>query len=381
MDFAWSTEDQRLYENVVRFAHEALNDDVVARDHAGVFSTELWSRCARFGVLGWPVPLHLGGAGHSVLTTAHLMEALGYGCRDNGLTFGLGAQMWGVQKALLQFGSASQIEHYVRGSVEGRLLGAYGMTETASGSDAFALETTARRDGGDFVLNGEKVLVTFAPVADFAIIFAQTSPDAGRWGLSAFVVEADTPGYTAHPVDDKMGLRTVPFGRITLEDCRVPAEALLGGEGTGAGIFTFSQGWERGLVLAPQLGVLQRLLDDAVGVARNRRRGGTPIGKHQAVSHRIADMKLRLDLGRLLLYRTAWLQEQGKPNIMEAALTKIYLSESFTESSLDAIAIHGGAGYQTATEVERQLRDALGGTIYGGTSDIQRNIVAGLLGL
>lgn len=381
MDFAWSTEEQRLYDEVVHFAKQELHDDVVARDLAGAFPADLWRRCASFGVLGWAVPKRLGGAGYSALTSAHLMEALGYGCPDNGLTFALGAQMWGLQKALLHFGSEEQVERYLRGSMEGRLLGAYGMTEAGSGSDAFALETTARKDGDGYVLDGEKVLVTFAPIADYAIIFARTDPDAGRWGLSAFLVDANTPGYTAHAADDKMGLRTVPFGRITLEQCRVPHDALLSREGTGAGIFTFSQGWERGLVLAPQLGILQRLLDECVGVARNRRRGGNPIGKHQAVAHRIANMKLRLETGRLLLYRTAWMQEQGHPNLMEAALTKIYLSETFADSSMDAIAIHGGAGYQTQHAVERQLRDAIGGTIYGGTSDIQRNIVAGLLGL
>ncbi len=381
MDFAWTPEQEQLFEDVVRFAREELADDVVARDRDGVFAADLWGRCARYGVLGWPVPEDLGGKGYSVLTSARLMEALGYGCRDNGLTFALGAQMWGVQKALLRFGSAAQVDRYVRGSIEGRLLGGYGMTEASSGSDAFALTTTAVRDGDHFVINGEKVLITFAPVADFSIVFAATDPEAGRWGLSAFVVDADTPGYTAHPVEEKMGLRTVPFGRISLRDCRVSRDALLGGEGSGAGIFSFSQGWERGLVMAPQLGVMQRVLEESIAEARNRRRGGNPIGKHQAVSHRIANMKLRLDMARLMLYRTAWLQEEGRPNLLEAALTKIYLSESFAESSLDAIAIFGGAGYKTEAGVERQLRDAIGGTIYGGTSDIQRNIVAGLLGL
>jgi alkylation response protein AidB-like acyl-CoA dehydrogenase len=255
------------------------------------------------------------------------------------------------------------------------------MTEEVSGSDAFALETSAVRDGSAYVLNGEKVLVTLAPIADLAIIFAKTRPDAGRWGISAFLVEADTSGYTAHPVEHKMGLRTVPLGRITLEDCRVPASHLLGKEGAGASIFNFSQGWERSLVLAPQLGAMQRLLDDCVGVARGRKRGGVPIGKHQAVSHRIAEMRLRLEISRLLLYKTAWLQQNDRPSLMEAALTKTFLSEAFVQSSMDAIAVHGGNGYKTETGIERNLRDAVGGTIYGGTVDIQRNIIAGLMGL
>ena len=355
--------------------------DMIRRDHEGEFSRVLWRRCADLGILRWAIPERFGGRGEDLISTVIMMEALGYGCRDNGLTFGLGAQVWGVQMALLHFGTDGQIAKYLPGLMNGELLAAYGMTEEASGSDAFSLKTTAIRDGDTFILNGEKVLITFAPIAEFAIVFAKTNPDAGRWGISAFLVDADTVGYRAHPVESKMGLRTVPFGRITLTDCRVPASGLLGKEGAGASIFGYSQGWERSLVLAPQIGAMERQLDDCVRLARTRKRGTTAIGKHQAIAHRVANMKLRLETARLLLYRTAWLQHRGRPNLMEAALTKIYLSETFAQSSFEAIAIHGGDGYKTATEVERDLRDAIGGTIYGGTSDIQRNIVAGLLGL
>lgn len=381
MDFTWSEAQERLYESAALFAAEQLESRIVERDAEGSFDAELWRRCADYGVLGWAVPEEYGGSGHDFLTTAYMMEGLGYGCPDNGLTFGLGAQMWGIQTVLLHFGSEEQRGRYLRASVDGRLMAAFGMTERESGSDAFSLGTSAVRDGDSYVLDGEKVLVTFGPIADIAIVFAKTDPEAGRWGISTFLVEADTPGYTAHPTEAKMGLRTVPFGRITLQNCRVPRTHLLGQEGAGASIFSFSQGWERSLVLAPQLGAMQRLLDDCLDVARERKRGGLPIGKHQAVSHRIADMRLRLEASRLLLYKTAWLQGQGRPNLMEAALTKTFLAEAFVASSLDAIAIHGGDGYRTDTGVERNLRDAIGGTIYGGTTDIQRNIIAGLMGL
>jgi alkylation response protein AidB-like acyl-CoA dehydrogenase len=381
MDFAWSEEQERLHASVVRFAEEELDCRIVERDAEGHFDTDLWRRCADFGVLGWAVPEAYGGSGYDFLTTSYLMEALGRGCPDNGLTFALGAQMWGVQTVLLHFGSEEQRASYLRRSIRGELIAAFAITEESSGSDAFAIETTAVRDGDEYVLNGEKVLITFGPIAGVAIVFAKTDPDAGRWGISAFLVDGDTPGYTAHPVEDKMGLRTVPFGRISLQDCRVPATALLGKEGAGASIFSFSQGWERSLVLAPQLGAMQRLLEESVALARKRTRAGVAIGKHQAVSHRIADMRLRLEMARLLLYKTAWLQQNDRPNLMEAALTKTYLSEAFVESSLDAVALHGGDGYKTETGIERNLRDAVGATIYGGTVDIQRNIIAGLLGL
>lgn len=376
----------RQRERVAAFKDEVRgtlgeDPDLERRDREGIFDRDRWRQAAELGVLRWAVPTARGGDGLDALTAVALMEALGETCRDNGLTFGLGAQMWGVQTALTHFGTEAQIARYLPGSMRGEQLTAYGMTEVESGSDAFGMAATAHRDGASYVLSGEKVYVTFAPVADFAIIFAKTNPDAGRWGISAFLVDADRPGYRAHPVEAKMGLRTVPFGRITLDECRVPVDARLGQEGAGASIFTFSQGWERSLVLAPQVGAMQRQLDACVAFARGRRRGGQAIGRHQAVAHRIATMKLRLETSRLLLYRTASLYTSGKSQPMEGALTKLHLAEAFVESSRDAIAIHGGEGYTSAAGVERDLRDALGGTIYGGTSDIQRNIVAGLLGL
>ncbi len=381
MEFDFSKEQRDLYQSVLAFCEEQLRYDVVALDAEGEFSQEAWRACAEFGVLGWRVPTKLGGAGHAITTVAYLMEAIGYGCEDNSLAFALGTQLWSIQTSLLHFGTDEQIEKYMPGSITGDLIGAYAVNEEGSGSDALGLSATAVRDGGDYVINGEKTLITFAPIADFAIVFAKTDPDAGSWGVSAFLVDADTPGYQALPVEQYMGLRTVPIGRIHLQDCRVPATSLLGKPGSGTSIFNFSQGWERGLVMAPHIGAMQRLLDQCVDVARNRKRAGVPIGKHQAVSHRIADMKLRLETARLLQYKTAWLQQAGKSNLMEAALTKMHLSECLTESSLDALRIHGGDGYLSESGIERNVRDAVGATIYCGTSDMQRNIIAGLLGL
>lgn len=381
MDFEWTKEECDLYDEVVAFCKESLQHDVAALDAPSEFSRDAWKQCADFGVLRWRVPTEQGGKGYSATLSALLMEAIGYGCEDNGLAFALGTQMWGVQTALLQFGSDAQVDKYLPGSIRGELIGAHAMNEESSGSDAFAIATTAVPDGDDFVISGEKTLVTFAPLADFAVVFAKTAPDAGQWGISAFLVDADTPGYKAGDADEMMGLRTVPYGRVVLHDCRVPAESLLGKPGAGASIFSFIQMWERSLVLAPHVGAMHRLLDQCLAFARERKRAGLAIGKHQAVSHRIANMKLRLETARLLLYQTARQQQEGSSDLMAPALTKIYLSESLVQSGLDAIAIHGGDGYLTAAGVERNLRDAIGATIYSGTTDVQRNIVASLLGL
>ena len=381
MDYEWNREQRDLYDSVVAFCKDGLRHDVTACDARSEFPGDAWKACADFGVLGWRVPQERGGEGYPVSLVAYLMEAFGYGCEDNGLAFALGTQLWGIQTALLQFGSEEQLEKYLPGMMRGELIGAHAMNEGSSGSDAFAIETTAVADGDDFLINGEKTLVTFAPQADFAIVCAKTAPDAGQWGISTFLVDADTPGYTAGEPDAMMGLRTAPYGRVLLQDCRVPASSLLGNKGAGASIFSFIQLWERSLVLAPHVGAMQRLLDQSLAFARQRKRAGVPVGKHQAVSHRIADMKLRLETARLLLYQTARKQQAGTADLMDAAITKIHLSESLAQSALDAIAVHGGAGYLTAAGIERNLRDALGATIYSGTADVQRNIVASLLGL
>ena len=381
MDLDWNKDERALYDSVVAFCKESLQHDVGVFDANSEFPRDAWKRCAGYGVLGWRVPQELGGKGYPAGLVAYLMEAFGYGCEDNGLAFALGTQMWGIQTALLNFGNDEQIARYLPGLINGDLIGAHAMNEDGSGSDAFAIAATADADGEDFLINGEKSLVTFAPNADFAIVFAKTAPDAGQWGISAFLVDADTPGYTASAPDAMMGLRTAPYGRVLLEGCRVPARSLLGKPGSGASIFSFIQTWERSLVLAPHLGAMQRLLERSVSFARKRKRAGVPIGKHQAVSHRIADMKLRLETARLLLYKTARKQQEGKVDLMDAALTKIYLSECLTRSAQDAIAVHGGDGYLTAAGIERNLRDAIGATIYSGTTDVQRNIVASLLGL
>jgi hypothetical protein len=245
----------------------------------------------------------------------------------------------------------------------------------------FSLQTTATRCDGGYRLNGVKRHVTSAPIADLALVFATIDPALGKWGITAFVVQKGTQGFRAGPPREKMGLRTIPLGDFFFEDCFIPEENRIGPEGAGVSISSHSLEYERCCILASQLGAMERQLETCIEYARERRQFGRPIGAFQSVSNRIAEMKLRLETARLLLYKVAWLKKTGKPAMLEAALLKLYLSESFVQSGLDAIRIHGGNGYMTEFEVERDLRDAIGGTLFAGTSDIQRNIVARLLGL
>jgi alkylation response protein AidB-like acyl-CoA dehydrogenase len=381
MDFSWTDEQVALKSAVIEFAKRELNDDLIASDRQGEFSREKWQKCARFGIQGLPIAEEYGGTGVDILTTMLAMEGLGYGCRDNGLVFALNAQLWSVQLPIVSFGTDAQKQTYLPRLCRGELIGAHGMTEPDSGSDAYKLRTLAKRENGAYVLNGTKTFVTNAPAADLAVVFATVDPTQGLGGITAFLVENGTPGFSVGRDIDKMGLRTAPMAELILQDCRVPEQNRLGPEGAGASIFNSSMEWERSCILASHVGAMQRQLETCINYARDRRQFGQPIGKFQSVSNRIADMQVRLETARLILSKVAWLKKTGKPAVMEAAIAKLYLSESFVQSSMDAIRIHGGYGYTTEFEVERDLRDAVGGTLYSGTSDIQRMIIARWLGL
>lgn len=381
MDFSWTKQQLAYKRHVVDFAKNELNTSNAERDRKCLFDQSLWKKCAEFGILGISVPEDYGGCRIDTMSALLAMEGLGYGCRDNGLTFAINAHVWTAQLPIVLFGSEEQKMRYLPGMCRGDIIGADAFTEPDAGSDVFSLKTRAEKQDGGYVLNGTKRFITFAPIAEVIIVFAVTDPSSGKWGISAFLVDRDTPGISLSSPWEKMGLRSVPMSDVFMKDCFVPDENRLGPEGGGVGISQSALEWERCFILASQLGAMERQLEQAVYYARNRSQFNQPIGKFQSVSNRIADMKLRLETARLLLYKVGWLKEQDRSAMMEAALLKLYLSESFLDSSLDAIRVHGGYGYMTEYEVERDLRDAIGGVLYGGTSDIQRNIISGLLGL
>ena len=381
MDFSFTPEQEELRQATIEFAHSQLNASLATREKQAFFSREDWDKCADFGILGLNVPAEYGGQGYDVITTVAVLEALGYGCRDNGLPFGLNSQIWSIQAAIKEFGSAEQKTRYLRDMVTGKAIGAFAITEAESGSDTYSMTARARRVDGGYLLKADKHYITHAPIADVAVIFASTDPEAGRWGISAFIVEDGTEGFSRGSSRDKMGLKTSTMGELYLDNCFVPEENRLGPEGAGVSIFATSMESERGYILCSQLGAMQRQLEEAIDFARSRRQFDQPIGRFQSVSNRIVDMKLRVETCRLLLYKLAWLDSRGESAAMDAALTKLQLSESFVESSLDAIRIHGAQGYVQELGIERDLRDGIGGLIYSGTSDIQRNVVARLLGL
>jgi len=381
MEFSLSAEQLELKEAAAAFARGNLNHDLAKYEASGEFPLEAWQACARFGIQGLPVPAELGGGGSDILTTVLIMEALGYGCHDNGLIFSLNAQMWSIELPLVKFGTPAQQQAYLPGLVSGDLIGVHAMTEPDSGSDAFSMRTHAERVGDHYLLNGTKLYITNAPVADVVLVFASHPGRPRQAGISAFLVDKGTPGFTVSRGLEKMGLRTSPMGEVVLADCKVPADKRLGPEGAGMAIFNSSMGWERSCILASAVGAMQRQLEACVRYARERKQFGQAIGKFQSVAGKVADMYLRLEAARLLVYRAAWLAQQGKRAVAEAAAAKLFTSEAWVQSSLDAIQIHGAYGYMKEAGIERDLRDAVAGTIYSGTSEIQRVILSRMLGL
>lgn len=381
MDFALSPEQKELTEAAVAFARRELNQDLAKREEAGEFPREAWRACAKFGIQGLPIPAEFGGAGSDVLTTALVMEALGYGCQDNGLLFSLNAQMWSVELPLVTFGSPAQQREYLPGLMSGDIIGAHAMTEPDSGSDALRMRTSAERRGDHYLLNGSKQYVTNAPVADVLLVYASNRERPGLHGLSAFLVDAGTPGLTVSGSFEKMGLRTSPMGEVALADCLVPTENRLGPEGAGMAIFNSSMEWERSCLFASAVGAMRRQLDACLRYARSREQFGQPIGKFEGVADKLADMYVRLEAARLLIYRVAWLKLQGRSAPAEAAAAKLFTSEAWVLASQEAIQTHGALGYMKDAGIERDLRDAIAGTIYSGTSEIQRVVIARMLGL
>lgn len=381
MDFSLTDEQLALRARVERFARDDLGGKAAGHDRDETFDVDGWRACADFGVLGWPIPVAYGGSGYDPLTLTVACEALGHGCVDNGLVFAVENHLWACVIYLLQHGDAEQKTRFLPGLADGSMIGAHALTEPDAGSDVLSMATTARRDGDAYLLTGTKCFISNGPVADLFVVFARTGDLGGQRDLSAFLVPRGTPGLAVGRTISKAGLRGTPMGEIHFDGCVVPAANLLGLEGAGYPMFTSTIEWERGFMAASQIGRAQRILETCVAWAGERTQFGSPIGTYQAVSHRLADMRVRIELARLMLYKIGWLKQQGRLALLESAILKLFTSESLLETALDAVRVHGARGYVGDLPIERELRDALGSAIYGGTSDIQRNVIASLSGV
>ena len=380
--FSLSEQHITLRESAEHFARQQLTDDVIERDREQKFSRMLWDRCGQWGFQGLPVPQEYGGKELDPLSTAVALEGLGGGCCDGGLVFSVAAHLLACVVPLWKHGSEDLRRKYLSDLAQGRSIAVNAMTEPQSGSDAFAMQTQAMEHEGGYLINGVKTYATNGPIGDVALLYAMTDPKKGYFGgVTAFLVELRSAGITVGSALEKSGLRTVPFGEIAFRNCYVPASNVVGKVGGGAALFTESMDWERGLLGAVHVGVMQRLMNRATEYARTRKQFGQSIGKFQAVSHRIADMKVRLEASRLLVYQAASRLGTSRSVSLDAAIAKLYVSESLVETAMDTVRTLGALGILTSVEVERALRDSLASTLYSGTSDMQRNVIARWMGL
>lgn len=377
MDFSHSEEQLSFYGSVRDFARRVVEPGAHERDVAGSFDRDVWAALGDFGLLGLPVPEEYGGSGADVVTTCLALEALAEGGHDGGLGLSVGAHVTIGTVPIWLHGTEEQKLRYLPKLCSGEYIGAMAITEPEAGSDAAGIRCSARRDGDAWVINGSKIFITNGSIADTVIVVAVTDPGAGGGkGVSAFIVEKGAPGFSVGRDLDKMGARSSPLSLLHFDDCRVPAGALLGAEGAALWQVAFECfDWERTVMIASSIGGMKASLDAAIAYAKERHAFGKPIAKIGAIQHKIAEMKAYLDASRLLLYRAAWLKQEGLPHQVEASVAKLFVAEAAMRNALEATQIFGGYGYIKEYPIERSIRDAKLISIGGGTSEIQRMII------
>jgi alkylation response protein AidB-like acyl-CoA dehydrogenase len=369
------SDDQRMIRDTLRdFARERLAPNAAQWDREGTFPVEALRELATLGVWGMVVPEEWGGPGLDYVSLAVAIEEIAAG--DGATSTIMSVQNSLVCGILNRYGSDAQKDRWLRGAATGELLGCFCLTEPHVGSDAAAIKTRAVKEGDAWVLNGVKQFITSGKHAKIAIVFAVTDPAAGRKGISCFCVPTDTPGYTVARIEDKLGQHASDTAQILLEDCRVPADYLLGAEGDGYKIALSNLEAGRIGIAAQSVGMARAALEAAVTYAKEREAFGKPIVEHQAVAFRLADMATQVEVARQMVWHAASLRSAGEPCLKEASMAKLFASEMAERVCSDAIQIHGGYGYVADFAVERIYRDVRVCQIYEGASDIQRLVIA-----
>jgi butyryl-CoA dehydrogenase len=380
MDFAFSREQRMFKKEVIRFAKKEILPRVREHDLKGEFDFESFRKMGDFGILGLHFPEELGGGGADVVTTVLAGEALGEAGVDGGLTLSYGAHSFLCADTIFRHGTDAQRAHYIPKLARGEWIGCMGLSEPDAGSDVASMSTTATRQGDTYVLNGTKMWITNGPIADVAVVYAKTDPEQQHAGISAFVIDRGTPGFSAGPPLIKMGVRTSKTSELVFNNCVIPAANLLGNEGEGFLMAMQTVEWDRSALLAPFVGATTYLLKKCADYARGRVQFGKPIGHFQAIKRKLADIRIFGEAARALVYRIAWCKDQGRPlNHLEAAVAKLFIGDWSLPVTNDAVTLHGGYGYTHEFDVERIFRDTRLAPIGGGTSEIQKMIIARLM--
>ena len=380
MDFELTPEQVLFKDQVKRFCQDKVAPLAEEADLNEEFSTAAWRAMGEFGLLGLHYPEEYGGQEADVFTSVLAGEAMGEGGSDGGLLLAWGAHTYLCGDTILRNGSAEQKKKYLPKIATGEWIGAMGLTEPNAGSDAAAIQTTAVKKGDRYILNGAKMFITNGPLANVLVVFATTDKSAKHFGITGFIVEKDFPGFSVGKHLRKLGVRSSTTSELIFEDCEVPEENLLGAPGAGFLMALGALEWDRSALLAPFVGGMQAALDTCCRYALDRRQFGRSIAEFQAVKKKLAEMRTTLEIARLFVYRVAWCKDQGRPlNHLEAAMAKLFIGDWGMRFASEALQIHGGYGYIHEYPVERFFRDAKLAQIGGGTSEIQRMVIARMM--
>ncbi|PEA14607.1 acyl-CoA dehydrogenase [Bacillus thuringiensis] len=377
MHFKLSEEHEMIRKMVRDFAKNEVAPTAAERDEEERFDRELFDQMAELGLTGIPWPEEYGGIGSDYLAYVIAIEELSRVCASTGVTLSAHTSLAGWP--IFKFGTEEQKQKFLRPMAEGKKIGAYGLTEPASGSDAGGMKTIAKRDGDHYILNGSKIFITNGGIADIYVVFALTDPESKQRGTSAFIVESDTPGFSVGKKESKLGIRSSPTTEIMFEDCRIPVENLLGEEGQGFKVAMQTLDGGRNGIAAQAVGIAQGALDASVEYARERHQFGKPIAAQQGIGFKLADMATDVEAARLLTYQAAWLESEGLPYGKESAMSKVFAGDTAMKVTTEAVQVFGGYGYTKDYPVERYMRDAKITQIYEGTQEIQRLVISRML--
>ncbi|WP_234574306.1 acyl-CoA dehydrogenase AcdA [Bacillus cereus] len=377
MHFKLSEEHEMIRKMVRDFAKNEVAPTATERDEEERFDRELFDQMAELGLTGIPWPEEYGGIGSDYLAYVIAIEELSRVCASTGVTLSAHTSLAGWP--IFKFGTEEQKQKFLRPMAEGKKIGAYGLTEPGSGSDAGGMKTIAKRDGDHYILNGSKIFITNGGIADIYVVFALTDPESKRRGTSAFIVESDTPGFSVGKKESKLGIRSSPTTEIMFEDCRIPVENLLGEEGQGFKVAMQTLDGGRNGIAAQAVGIAQGALDASVEYARERHQFGKPIAAQQGIGFKLADMATDVEAARLLTYQAAWLESEGLPYGKESAMSKVFAGDTAMRVTTEAVQVFGGYGYTKDYPVERYMRDAKITQIYEGTQEIQRLVISRML--
>ncbi|MCP4138102.1 MAG: acyl-CoA dehydrogenase [bacterium] len=377
MDFKFTEEQQMFRDTVYRYAKKEIAPFCEEADRDSKFSFEVWQKLAAMGLLGLPFPEEYGGQGADVVTCCLASEALSHAGVDQGHMLSMGAHSYLCTDTIYRHGTEEQRRKYVPKLAQGEMMGCMGLTEPEAGSDAASVQTTAVQKGDHWVLNGSKTFITNAPIADVCVVYATVDKEKKRDGITAFIVEKDFKGYSTGKPFHKLGCRSSTTSEVFFDNCEVPAENVLGTVGKGFAMTHQTLEWDRSVLLAPVVGGMMSVIEDSAQYATDRKQFGKPIKEFQAIQHKIADMKVTLEIARLAIYRVATLKDAGHSvNHLQASIAKAFVGDWGFQFFNEAVQLFGGYGYIHEYPVERHLRDSKIGSIGGGTSEIQRLIIS-----